>query len=100
MAGHLFCLCLSVEKRGDTRMLRWQRRALPRRLKTRENSTDTSFDGREGRKRQGFLPLLGDLNSLALSSVPACRPGRHSSDCEMTSLRNCSLGHCGADAGG
>lgn len=35
---------------------------------------DTSFEGREGRNRQGFLPLLGDLNSLALSSVPACLP--------------------------
>lgn len=62
---------------------------------------DTSFDGREGSNRQGFLPLPGDLNSLALSSVPACLLAWPPlSDCEMTSLRNCSLGHCGADVGG
>lgn len=66
----------------------------------RTAQTDTSFDGREGRNQQGFLPLLGDLNNPALSWVPACRPRCSSSDCEMTSLRNCSLGHCGADAGG
>lgn len=33
----------------------------------RTAQTDTSFDGREGRNQQGFLPLLGDLNNLALS---------------------------------
>lgn len=40
----------------------------------RTAQTDTSFDGREGRNQQGFLPLLGDLNNLALSSEPACLP--------------------------
>lgn len=66
----------------------------------RTAQTDISFGGREGHNQQGFLPLLGDWNNLAISSVPACRPRRNSSDCEMTSLRNCSLGHCGSDAGG
>lgn len=40
----------------------------------RTAQTDTSFGGREGHNRQGFLPLLGDLNNLALSSMPACWP--------------------------
>lgn len=40
----------------------------------RTAQTDASFGGREGHNGQGFLPLLGDLNSLALSSVPACLP--------------------------
>lgn len=46
----------------------------------RTAQTDTSFGGR-GPHGQGFLPLLGDLNSPALSSVPACLPA---SDCERT----------------
>lgn len=41
--GTVLSLLWSVEKRGDTRTLRWQRRALPRRLKTRENSTERHF---------------------------------------------------------
>lgn len=76
MAGDLFCFCFECQEAlGHPDASEKTEEALTRRLKlVRTAQTDTSFGGREGHNGQGFLPLLGDLNNLALSSVPACRP--------------------------
>lgn len=74
MAGDLFCFCFECQEALGHPDAETAEEALTRRLTARENSTDTSFGGREGHNGQGFLPLLGDLNNLALSSMPACWP--------------------------
>lgn len=67
MAGDLFCFCFECQEALGHPDAETAEEALTRRLTARENSTDRHF-------LQGFLPLLGDLNNLALSSMPACWP--------------------------
>lgn len=75
MAGDLFCFCFECQEALGHPDAEKAEAALTRRLKLmRTAQTDTSSGGREGHNGQGFLPLLGHLNNLALSSVPACRP--------------------------
>lgn len=78
MAGDLFRFCFECQEASGHPDAETAEEALTGRLTlVRTAQTDASFGGREGHSGQGFLPLLRDLNSLALSalsSVPACLP--------------------------